>query len=135
LSRQLKDLLDADDLVPIGTARAWIGMGYGGDIEQFEVNLSEFLQNLSVTHEALLGKVVPRVRSAPPKDGPRAVALQCVVIYEEYVGPVRHPSWNAYTSEAHGAVYSFVKSIFDAAGIKASADDMLKQVIKKNAKI
>jgi len=135
LSRQVKNILDADDFSPIGTSRAWIGMGYDECIEQFADSLSEFAQDVSVTHEALLGKSTPSVRGAPPKDGPRAVAQHCVLVYREFIGPARHPSWDPYNSETYGATYLFVKSIFEAAGIKASAEDMLRQVIEKSSKI
>jgi hypothetical protein len=130
LSRQLMGVLEARDFAPIGTARAWTGMGYIERIEPYEANLSELARQVNLTHEALLVKTFRHGRGAPPKDGPRVVAHHCLLIYKMYIGSPKHPSWNPYTSETSGPLFVFVKAVFEAGGIEASAEDMLKQAIK-----
>lgn len=130
LSRQMAGMLFPDDFDPIGSVGAWTPLGYAERVEQFEKTLADFTQQVELTDTAIGAKTVRHGRGAPRKDGPRAVASHCLLVYQQYVGMPRHPSWDDYTSETYGGFYSFVKDIFEAAGVDASPEEMSKQAIK-----
>jgi hypothetical protein len=130
LSRQVAGILFPDDFDPIGSVGAWTPLAYAERVEQFEKTLADFTQQVELTSSAIGGKTVRHGRGAPTKDGPRAVASHCLLVYQQYVGEPRHPSWNDYTSETYGGFYTFVKDIFVAAGMDASPEEMIKQAIK-----
>ena len=130
LSRQMAGMLFPDDFDPIGSVAAWMPLGYTERVEQFEKTLADFTQQVALTSSAIGGKTVRHGRGAPTKDGPRAVASHCLLVYRQYVGDPRHPSWDDYTSETYGGFYSFVKDVFEAAGVDASPEEMSKQAIK-----
>ena len=130
LSRQMAGMLFPGDFDPIGSVGAWTPLGYAERVEQFEKTLADFTQQVELTGTAIGAKTVRHGRGAPTKDGPRAVASHCLLVYQQYVGMPRHPSWDDYTSETYGGFYSFVKDIFEAAGVDASPEEMSKQAIK-----
>ena len=69
-------------------------------VEQFEKTLADFTQQVALTGLAIGGKTIRHGRGAPTKDVPRAGASHCLLVYQQYVGVPRHPSWNDYTSES-----------------------------------
>lgn len=130
LSRQMAGMLFPDDFDPIGSVGAWTPLGYTGGVDHLEKTLADFIQQVALTGSAIADKTVRQGRGAPTKDGPRAVASHCLLVYQQYVGVPRHPSWDDYTSETYGGFYSFVKDVFEAAGVDASPEEMSKQAIK-----
>lgn len=130
LSRQIVGILAPDDFDPTGTAEAWLPLGYIGRVENFEKSLSDFTAQVAITGSLLSEKSIRYGRGAPPKDGARAVAHHCLIVYERHVGRPSHPSWNDYNSETYGGFYTFVKDVFEAVCLDASPEEMVKQAIK-----